>query len=171
MRKSFIACLSGFVFLAGCMEPMIVEPTVPFDATAASFANKKGRATISGQAFLRQRGGGVVTCAASEVSLIPDVEYSRQRMEGMYGSVEKGYTPAGVLNRIPPAKSDAYNKSGKNTTCDAQGNFSFENISNGEYFVVTTVGWQVSEYTQEGGALMQHVSVSNGRNVKVLLSR
>jgi hypothetical protein len=171
MRKSFIACLSGFVFLAGCMEPMIVEPTVPFDATAVSFANKKGRATISGQAFLRQRGGGVVTCAANQVTLVPEGEYAKQRMIGIYGSTEKGYTPVGVAERLANAKSDDYYKLMKNVSCDAQGNFEFENVPNGEYFVITTVRWQVSEYSIEGGDLMQHVSVSNGRDVKVLLSR
>ena len=62
------------------------KTTVDFNKEAASIINQKGKATVSGQACLKQSGGGVVTCAGSEVTLFPVTEYAKQRITAIYGT-------------------------------------------------------------------------------------
>ena len=168
MRISgYLALSLMLIFLVSCVQPKVVKPTVPFDTAAASYINKRGTATISGQAFLRQLGGSVVTCAGSSVTLIPATEYARQRMVGIYGSDQKGFSVVGPSDWGHPD----YLKYSRETICDAQGNFSFDGVSDGNYYVTTSIFWQVSTYVNQGGILFTKATVKGGRDVKVLLAQ
>lgn len=57
----------------------------------------------------------------------------------------------------------------KQSQCDAQGNFAFSSLPDGRWFVATEVKWTV-RYAQQGGALMQELSVANGETAQVLLT-
>lgn len=73
--------IGSLVLLASCAAP---PPPPPFDLQTQFSAQKhekflrEGDATIRGQGFLRQKGGGVVTCAGYPVQLIPATPYFRE---------------------------------------------------------------------------------------------
>ena len=87
--KKFI--ITGLVALltAGC-SGRVIETTVPFNPKEVAFINQRGAADIEGQAFFRQQGGGVVTCAGEEVMLVPAGQYATERMSQIYGDVNGG---------------------------------------------------------------------------------
>jgi len=163
--KKVIITLSVLI-LTGCMEPRVIKPTALFDPSSASYIFDVGGNTISGQAFLRQNGGGVVTCASSEVYIFPVNEYSSQIISEMFGSTDKGYS-IGVSSIDYDAD---YVKYRRVSVCDAQGNFVFENVADGEYYLSTDVRWVIGN-SRQGGYLFEKVSVNKGSNLKVLLSR
>jgi hypothetical protein len=166
--------LAMFALLAGCAAPM--QPTTwriaqPFDADQARALLQPGPNTIKGNGFIRQRGGGVVTCAGSQVRLIPLTEYAKQRLTYLYGSGM--YTGVAlwrpgesvVFEPDPPA----YAELTRITRCDGQGNFVFDRVADGEFFVSTVVTWVVASQPQ-GGSLITRVRVSGGVVESVVLS-
>lgn len=158
--------------LAACAAPTTpIVTTVPFDPQEVAFIQQRGPASIEGQAFMRQQGGGVVTCAGEEVALIPAGRYATQRITGIYGNNQSGFAPLYTLGRTDDTTADAraYAAAARLTACDAQGNFRFDGVANGDYFVTTAVRWMAGNYGQ-GGALMQRVSIRNGQSQRILLS-
>jgi len=167
MKRDMVLAVIALSTLSAC--GMDVVTTVPFDEKAAAFINTQGRNTIEGQAFMRQAGGGVVTCAGEEVSLIPRTEYAIQRITQIYGNDTKGRTTS--LGGARGEGSPAYTQMRRNTVCDAQGNFSFRNVANGTYYVTTRVVWNVgNSWIPEGGNLMQRVTVAGGQAQRLVLS-
>lgn len=162
--------------MGGCAQMMVknVSLTNHFDAEESRSALEPGNNTIKGSAVIRRNDGVVVTCAGMPVQIIPVTAYSSEIMAHAFGNTYRGYAPANAFagkgvnfTNIDPA----YNASGKRkSTGDAQGFFIFDNLKDGEYFVMAAVTWQASQYVQEGGALMQRVKVSNGQTVEVVLS-
>lgn len=148
-----------------------------FDATeAAQQILGEGTSTIKGNAFLRQKGGTVVTCAGSEVTLTPYTEYANERMQVIYGSSTKG--SVSLLRRVKWANSNPdYHTYSKSTICDSDGKFEFADIKEGAYFVTTTVSWIVptkigkSYYDKKvGGILMQKVQINKGKTKNIILT-
>ncbi|NDV53934.1 carboxypeptidase regulatory-like domain-containing protein [Salipiger sp. PrR003] len=168
MKKVVFAGLLALV-TAGCAG-RVIETTVPFDPNEVSFIDQRGAADIEGQAFFRQQGGGVVTCAGEQVTLIPAGKYATERMTQIYGSVSGGrisvFQGASQEN-LPPQ----YISMVRSSMCDAEGDFSFANVANGDYYVTTKVLWTVgNSYIPEGGALARRVSIRNGQDARVLLN-
>jgi hypothetical protein len=168
MKKLVVIGLS-ILALAGCQGPQTLEPSTDFDTNAASIINKKGSGGVYGQAFLKQAGGEVVTCAGNEITLIPATDYATQRLQMYYGSSDYGYRSYYMLN-ITDAEEEGYYSYTRTTVCDAQGNFKFKNVANGTYYVTTTVIWAVSQYSNAGGALMHKVEVKNGRDAELIMT-
>lgn len=168
MKKLVVVGLS-ILALAGCRGPQTLEPSTDFDANAASIINKKGSGSVSGQAFLKQAGGGVVTCAGNEIVLIPETDYATQRLQMYYGSSDYGYRNL-YMGGVTDAEEEGYYSYTRTTVCDAQGNFKFKNVANGTYYLTTSVIWAVSQYSHAGGALMHKVEVKNGRNSEVIMT-
>jgi hypothetical protein len=57
--------------------------------------------------------------------------------------------------------------------CDAEGDFEFLNVPDGNYYLVAKVIWAIpGQYNQnyQGGGMMKRVSVNDGEHVKVLIS-
>lgn len=126
---------------------------------------------MRGNAFLRQNGGGVVTCAGQQVLMAPATKYSKERLGGLYGfaSVTRGggVNSERTFNFIPDPPE--YRKLMRQATCDAQGNFEFDRVADGEYFAVVEVSWKVGHRT-EGGNVMKLFTVKDGRTSTVVIS-
>lgn len=58
-------------------------------------------------------------------------------------------------------KSAEFGRLVRRTQCDAQGNFIFDRVADGDWFVETKVTWVVAG-VQQGGAIMRRVSVAGG---------
>ncbi|MCB1453951.1 MAG: hypothetical protein KDJ43_09915 [Rhizobiaceae bacterium] len=119
-----------------------------------------GDATVTGQAFLRQRGGGVVVCAGAPVVLFPKTPTFDRAVE----TARAGKQP------MPAAGSDErFKKVARIATCDAQGNFTFERLPRARWYVFSRVTWEVADSPQ-GGELVGEVDTSAGGEHRVLLT-
>lgn len=166
--------------LAGCaIPPKAVEYTIsaPFDEQAAAAQMQPGSGVLHGNAFMRQRGGGVVTCAGSDVVLQPVTAYASERIVDIYGSGPAvGDTVALPIRDAIHTKVSfspdipAYRDSMRHTRCDGQGDFEFSSLRDGNYYVVTRVVWQVGALPQ-GAFLMAQIKVGNGKVDKIIMSR
>jgi hypothetical protein len=96
-------------------------------------------------------------------------------MSALYGNTSAGYNRIASARRIVGDVFYAqYHADAKKVRCDAQGNFAFRNVPNGDYFVTTLVHWIVPVNTyvtnQEGGGIMRAVSVRGADATDVILS-
>ena len=157
--------------------PILPVPaaTVPmrttFDPSEVAFFNETGTNSVKGSAFIRQQGGGVVSCAGNEVYLIPQGTYSTERMGIIYGKTSSaGFNSARGGRQMPVPPVDAYRSHQRETTCDIDGKFEFRNIAAGSFFIITRVTWTISHSTQ-GGSLMAPITFADNNEVKsVVLS-
>lgn len=126
-----------------CMPRQRPEPVPPSPVDEARLRAYRvaGPAIVSGQAFLRQRGGGVVTCAGARVRLLPSPE------------ADVGH--------------DRRCRACRETVCDAQGRFRFDGVPARAWILSTEVRWVVAGFT-EGGVLTEILAVKPGRNEIVL---
>ena len=163
----------GAFALSGCVAtaPKKVSIASPFDPVLTKQMLEKGSNTIRGSALIRQRGGGVVTCAGQEVRLAPATPYSSERVRAIFGFEEGGYYPA---FGSPPISFEGeppeYRALTVSTRCDAQGYFKFDQVANGSFFVNTIITWKVSDYVTEGGSITQRVTLSGGETKEIVLS-
>lgn len=160
--------------LAGCATtaPQVVKIQAAFDERAAASALNPGSNTVTGSAFLRQRGGGVVTCAGADVDLLPATPYAIERLGHIYGSGNGGLRT--MAQHQKPFSFDpdpaGYRAVARKAKCDAQGHFSFDKVADGDFFVVTAVTWVLSAYSTDGGTLMQRFTVSGGETKNLVVT-
>jgi len=171
MKKILIAAL--VLVLTGCVAPVPKHTlTTTFNEKEAAALMQPGANTIRGSALIRQNNGGVVTCAGNPVYLVPATNYALERFQAIYKNTGRGYyrqvapqTESHFTNDDP-----SYYKSARPTTCDALGFFKFDNLSDGSFFLVTTIQWRVNNYLLEGGSLMLRVNVKGGETKEVTLT-
>jgi hypothetical protein len=168
-----ILSMALLLSLVGCAAPSVLAPPIlnlraTFDAAEATRLIGDGGNTIRGNAFMRQRGGGVVTCAGQTVSLVPATAYAKERIFALYDSLERGVNASRKNYTFVP-DSPEYVSLVRSTKCDSQGNFLFERVADGEFYVQVLVHWQVG-YNMEGGNMMHRVSVRGGQSSSVILS-
>ncbi|MWD27716.1 hypothetical protein E0K89_009540 [Aquicoccus sp. SCR17] len=162
----FAAGLLLGAVLAAC-APMAIA--TPFRAEEVRGIKRDGRARIEGQAFLRQRGGGVVTCAGSGVLLIPAGGYATELFTRVWGNPEGGV--AGTFVMGPKTLPPGFLEYTRQSRCDAEGDFVFERVPDGTYFVASQVTWTVpGSYLPEGGVVGRRIAVRGGRSQRVLIS-
>lgn len=167
--------------LTGCainqQKPITYNLTNEFDSLSAQQQLMPGDGAIRGTAFLRQQGGGVVTCAGQFVHLIPVTEYASERIQILYPYAPKiGETSYKNLRDELRVKRDfipdepEYREHSKATKCDGQGEFLFENLKDGQYYIQTSVTWQV-QYSPQGGLLISKAEVLNGKSPRIIMSQ
>lgn len=148
-----------------------------FDPAEIVWFSEPGAGRIDGSAVLRTVGGEARTCAGLQAHLVPLSSYAEARFRMMYpGQGARGYLPA--TRGLSWAETDpGYEAATRSTVCDAQGNFTFDRLPDGEYFVTAQVTWGVPNvgryysYTSvQGGMLMQQVRVAEGETQRIVLS-
>ena len=148
---------------AGCSAPEPARESAPpfvktetkLDYSEHEPYAKPGKNGIGGQAFLKQE-DSVVTCAGSRVLLLPATPYFREQFWHL------------IVTRSEPEPPETSYPSLKNmirrTDCDAQGKFSFSEIPDGTWFILTQVN------ARHGGVLIGEVTLSNDGTITVLLT-
>ena len=172
MKKIFftLICLG----LTACQIPTklpIHNMQNQFDIKQAETLMKKGKNTIIGNSFLRQRGGQIVTCAGYQVELIPATTYAEERMFYLYTNTENGINNSSAYEFIPD--SSEYYKLQRETICDSSGHFKFDNIADGTFFIITRVMWEIPRghfIQQNGGYLLKKVTVKNGETKEIIIT-
>lgn len=110
---------------------------------------QKGNFVIEGQAFMVQRGGGVVKAAGRAIYLDPATTVGRDWWNKV-GRFRK-------YNKESPS-SRTFAAARRTVTADADGRFKFSNVPNGEYYLHTLIEWMAgSEYFTEGGVVWKVV--------------
>ena len=107
MNLKILPALALAATLAACVTPKPVTISQQFNAGDVAWSKAKGTNSLSGEAFLRQQGGGVVTCAGAVVVLVPVAPYSTERMMARYGSATSGYVDP-ILGPTLPAPDAGY---------------------------------------------------------------
>jgi hypothetical protein len=167
-RLLLIAALTATV--AGCMPrytytppPMVQRPAFPSAEYEA--LPKTGSATVTGQAFLKTRGGDVKTGAGNTIYLEPVTSYST------FGYVHKDYR--GRLSPVAP-ELEQYKRS---VVADATGRFTFKDVPEGKYYLSGKVSWEVPQFSQygsymstQGGDIWKTIIVKNGQQLEVMLT-
>jgi len=168
--KSLLMGLVFTAFLGGCATRPNVNIAAPFDETSTSAQLRPGSNSIKGSALFRQQGGGVVTCAGFPIHLFPATSYSRERIAAIYGSAEGGLSPVYAPQPIFNPDPAAYKTLIKETRCDAQGFFKFENLADGDYYIQSGIAWRVG-YAVQGGTITSPVTVKNSEIKDIVLAR
>lgn len=170
MKIKLIA-ISASLIISGCVTVKEVALQNEFNLSEAAYINKDGKNNITGNAFMRQRGGDVVTCAGSDVTLIPATKYAKERMLKMYGSESGGAITSNDTSFVKFKESpEQYLAMTKKTKCDSNGNFEFNNLADGEYYISTKVIWSAG-YADQGGFLAHKVTLRNGKTEKIIMSK
>jgi hypothetical protein len=169
MARAKMICVLALVLglplaYAGCSAPQPVRESAPtftkihtkFDYSEHEPYAKPGENGLTGQAFLRQQGDSVVTCAGSRVLLLPATAYFR---EAFWHLIVARSEPDPPGTPYPSLKSMI-----RKTECDAQGQFSFSEIPDGRWFILTQVN------ASQGGVLIGELTLSNVGTIPVLLT-
>jgi hypothetical protein len=158
--------------LSGCVTPpKKIKIEQEFDVAEARALMAKGTNSIHGSALARQRGGGVVTCAGNEVILTPATEYAAERMLAIYGDGERGYNPASGGKRIVfEDQHPLYEFFTETVLCDVQGFFKFDNVADGTFYIVSEVVWGSVGAGNQGGSMMQEVTLKGGESKEIVLA-
>jgi hypothetical protein len=148
--KTKLLALAFAVPAAGCAiydnEPATTPPppppsqaASPFDAAAFQWSTQPGVAAIRGAVGYRGA-AGAYSCKGAVVALTPDTPFSRRRIMRLYGSADRAAVPVSVVrSRQSSAPSDAFSKFVRTTRCDAGGNFGFDRLPAGGWFVIVAV--------------------------------
>lgn len=162
------ACWAFVAVVAFGCASLKVKPPQPrvavFDATEYAAYAGKGTGKLTGQGFMKTRGGDVKLCAGEAVYLNPVTSYSTEWFNA---------TVAGIaLEPADPRASEFI----RSTLGGADGHFEFNELPAGEYYVMTTVRWEVpSSYqgglTPQGGPVGARVSIRNGATTNVILTQ
>lgn len=162
-NKTKVITILMMALLGACALPQkkpAVDMQSSFNNEEYNAYTKQGTNTLKGQAFLRQKGGSVVTCSGSLVYLMPATLFFRE----ISSIVRVGRQPMMDENT-----KNSMKKIVKQSQCDAQGNFKFEKLPAASWLVVTDVRWLVGS-SRQGGELLGEATTSDGGVEEVLLT-
>ena len=167
----------GFCFV-GCASPSpstfeyAYEPRIDWpEDEYRTVSQWQGSNEVTGQAFLRTRGGDVKTGAGSEVILNPVTSYSTQFVDAI---IRKTH---GHGVKLTPELPDArINDIFRIQTADAEGRFAFSGVPEGDYYLYSTVTWESpsvygSGLQMQGGWVFTKIQVSSEKANKHILNQ
>ena len=120
-------------FFSSCAQVPKVIPITWNSATAENEAEygaytSKGAASVIGQAFLSQRGGGVVKAAGQTITLDPATTIGNE----WWGKAGKVWAHK---DEVPPVAQ--FLRARRTAIADAEGRFKFSNVPPGRYYLRT----------------------------------
>lgn len=137
---------------------------IPFNEAEYTPYAQPGTATITGEAFLKTRGGDVKKGAGNKVYLNPVTSYSTE------------WYQRGVLGGqlLEPADERA-RPFFRETLADSDGRFEFQNLPAGEYYLACPIVWEVpigyGNTMPTGGWAHARIKVGPGERVRAILTR
>ena len=141
-----------------------------FSDRETRFIHRKGSGMIFGKAFLkREEDKGMMTCAGSEVLLIPATSYSSERIRFFYGNTKKGFSKK--MQRLEDGPKRYY-ENRREAKCDRRGRFQFMNVPEGQYYVITSIYWKVESLAGEfkkGGEIMKRIELKKGEKKQLMI--
>lgn len=174
MKRTMIVL--AMATLAGCVPGALIPTrhytlSHTFNPADVAWADQRGTATLTGQAFFQTGGGTPRTCAGLEVGLVPQSAYADERMQDIYGHGSSSYVEWRNAKVEFNQNDLGYQAAIKKVTCDAQGNFTFNNLAAGTYYVTASIVWEVPPYGAfSGGLLMKRVTLKDGEMARMILT-
>lgn len=158
--------------MSGCVAPRPAAPRLQtFNTSDYRSSLEDGTATITGEAFLATRGGGVHYGAGRTVQLIPVTPYTTEIFDREFLDHER-------LNPPIDKRLDIF---ARFITADSRGEFRFEHVPAGSYYLVCSIYWKVPRvnqfnssdvYAEEtGAAALGRVTVTDGETKRVVVTR
>lgn len=175
MKKKSLNLLSFTLLLlspfAFSQEPIQLENA--FNLDEVKWVKTVGNSSIHGKAFLKLKNNETKGCAGFGVELLPVAKYSNERIFKIYGNNDHGKIL--IEDNIPKFTPDAkgYHDMVIKTKCNSSNEFSFNNISDGEYYVIGFIIWDKNDNgkaVKTGGAVMRKVKVAPNTKIEVLLN-
>ena len=160
MKK--ILALLTFAFATGCINKGIDLQT-PFNPQEVSYVLEQGEGSIKGRASVVQNGQALVAIG-QEVHLIPIGSYAIERMQAIYGNSNIQRKNINISFTNPDPNYEVYKRK---TRADFQGNFEFNNVADGNYYVATAVlkGGGSTDFI----AVRKPVTVAGGNTQTVII--
>jgi len=192
-------------YRVGNSQNNIIYLQTSFDTNEANYIFSEGENTINGSAYIRKEDGRVITASNTSVLLFPVTEYSIDRNQKIFGNKYNGhynfrknriYKRGDSIrsNKFVPIvlefepESELYYKYIKETKANYLGQFQFDNIADGEYYIITSIFWEDTKISggvmfpmpmnlfiidfneskyKDGETLMKRVTVKNGEILEV----
>lgn len=155
------ACVAASVSCGSSTVPTRSAPQVLFDAEEYAPYSEPGSGAVSGQSFLKTRGGDVKYGAGERVTIEPVTTYSRDWV-----------AKVSWQSRPPHPAIDPYRRE---TIADAEGRFAFEGLPPGEWMIITKVTWEVPftrfRTSTTGGPVGAVIELADGEEKSVVLQR
>lgn len=148
--------------LAGCAQAPKPMEFGAFPVAEYQALPKTGTGTITGQIFMKTRGGDVKFGAGTEVVLIPATSYTAT----LYQAYQQD-RPVGE----PDPRVKEYSR---RVITDGTGGFRFEGIPGGAYYVGGSVFWEAPTQfglSKQGAHLLSPVTVEEGKEARVIVTR
>lgn len=134
-----------------------------FDAAEVAYIHDVGTHRIEGNAFLRKKGGDVVTCAGEAVRLVPLGRFAKKYFRIRY--IEKIPATFGVWD------APLFHDHIRTSRCESDGRFLFTEVAAGDYFIETRVSWHVYSLGTQGGDVGHALQIrGEGTTHRVVLS-
>lgn len=122
-----------------------------------------GESIVTGQVFLKTRGGDVKVGAGSKVIIFPATTYSNETFHFEY---KQGRTMSPVDPRA--------HKYSHSTIADADGKFKITNLPSGKYYIMSEVTWEVpsrSGLRKTGGMIMQFFTIDDNSTKNLIVTK
>lgn len=164
MTMRAVVAGTALAVLSACATMAPIErPSFPLAEYEA--LPKEGTGAVTGQVFLRTMVGEVRYGAGSDVWLNPVTSYSTHWFQNDYSR------PGTKLMPADPRQDDYIIE----VQADGHGNFRFDNVPPGDYYLTSEVVWHVPlgqfSSTAQGGVISKRITVENGEEVRVMLTR
>jgi hypothetical protein len=157
-----ILILFALALLTACAAPKI---QTPLDINKASKIELQGTNTIRGYGKYASN----ITCAGGLVGIFVATAYADELVMSLFGNTTKGSYNENINNHDSVASAD-FQKYRRSTVCDSEGFFTFSNLVDETYYVVTRIHWASGLWTPQGSALMQKVTIQGGKTVEITLT-
>lgn len=133
---------------------------VAFDPAEHAPWQAKGTAHIDGEGFLRRPNAFLARCSGGIVYLLPDTTYFREFLR-----IRK----SGVYVENDPAVREAFAKGARQTQCNMNGRFYFEDLPAGKWHVALRISYE-GEAWRDQSSLLAEIETKSGEVSKVILS-
>lgn len=129
-----------------------------FDYEEVKWFKTTGNGSIKGIAKFKSKNGDLRFGEEFRIELMPNCLYTEERLNKIYKNKNSGYVY--IEDGIPQFTPDpeGYHET-KKTMCNQKGEFEFNNLSAGDYYVIAFMLWD-----KTGGGIMQHVVLSENES-------
>ena len=165
MNIKYLSVASLVLVLSACAATPHMFSSAYTPETLPVAESIVGDNTVNGSAFLRQGGGGVVSCAGNDVVLEKKLSFRRSSYAREANALSRYVRQASAVDPRHTAFEGSL-RSLEHTmksvsACDVDGKFEFTNLAPGTYSVCTRVYWVVGDEGQ-GGNLQGSVTIPSG---------
>jgi hypothetical protein len=159
MKRTWVVLAATAVVL-GCSSKPLPPDKPQFDSLPHAPYLAQGTSVIRGQVLLREKGDAPIPCSDTPMIATPATTYFRQviRLAAM------GQMPL-VGDDIDPD----YRSIVHIARCDAGGNFAFDGLPPGDWFVVATVNWAVRS-APEGSLLYYRLRLKKDETIQIVMT-